>query len=173
MLSFGLEAGARARVNQRFNRLEVLFAAASAQENDNNQHGLSACADTDADADTSAVSPAARHFCVPCPRRAGNQIPLGIHACQDGPDRTAASPQTANVPAAAAATVQASRCRLRRLARFGFRSSTKGLDRRQAGRCSLEERRRAERFLPDRPGDNTPPLKPTEVYSATTRSFST
>ncbi|MDT4898590.1 MAG: hypothetical protein QOH25_3667 [Acidobacteriota bacterium] len=32
MLSFGLEAGARARVNQRFNRLEVLFSTGNAQE---------------------------------------------------------------------------------------------------------------------------------------------
>ncbi|HKR02364.1 MAG TPA: hypothetical protein VJT09_16935, partial [Pyrinomonadaceae bacterium] len=100
LISFGLEAGARARVNQRFNRLEVIFVVQPSQEGTARVSDVSTPAPTPTP--TPAPSPAPAPSPSPVPAQPETKSPSEATTATTVPSATAASPQTAKVPAAGA-----------------------------------------------------------------------
>jgi hypothetical protein len=156
MLSFGLEAGERARVNQRFNRLEVLFTAASAQEG---AAQISTIA-------TPTPTPAPLPLASPSPVTAAPETksPSESTPATTVPEANAASPQTVKVPAVAAATVAGiklppEKASPVRVPKFDKAPLIDG----KLDDAIWQNAAVLKDFYQIDPGDNTPPLKPTEV----------
>jgi hypothetical protein len=155
MLSFGLERGARARVNQRFNRLEVLFTAAGMQEG---------AAQVSTAAATPTPTPATSPSPSPVPAAPETKSPSESTPATTVPSATSASPQTAKLPATAAATVAGitlppEKASPVRLVKFDKPPVIDG----KLDDAVWQKAVVLKDFYQIDPGDNTPPLKPTEV----------
>src|SRR6266853_1256857 len=143
LLSFGLEAGAQARVSQRFNRLEVMFVTASVSSADAGTNQISV---------TSQPTPAASPS--PTPSATETKSPS---------TSTAASPQTSKAPTTAATmkgiTLPPEKLNPVRINKF---EKPPEID----GKLDDEAWKNAtvfKNFYQTSPGDNIAPSKPTEV----------
>jgi hypothetical protein len=160
VLSFGLEQGTTARVSQRFNRLEVIFTTHGYQEGAAQVSASATPTPTPAPASPAAASPSPS----PSPAPPETKSPSESTPATTVPSTTAASPQTAKVPAATAATVAGitlppEKSSPIRLAKFDKKPLIDG-------KLDDEVWKQAvvlKDFYQIDPGDNTPPLKPTEV----------
>jgi hypothetical protein len=103
VLSFALEGGAKARVNQRFNRLEVLFSVPGMQEGAAQVSSTATATPTPTPTPAPSSSPAPSPS--PVPATPETKSPSESTTATTVPSSTAASPQTAKVPVPAAATV--------------------------------------------------------------------
>src|SRR5215213_7666714 len=100
MLSFRLDAGARARVAQRFNRLEIIFETALPQEG--STQSVAEAAPTPTPTPTPTPAPVASPSPSPVPPE--TKSPTEATNATTVPSSTAASPQTAKAPAPPAVT---------------------------------------------------------------------
>ena len=162
-LSFGLERGARARVNQRFNRLEVLFTTPDAQEGAAQIATVATPTPTPTPAPVSAPPPSTS--ASPVPAAPETKSPSESTPAKTVPTSTAASPQTGNIPAPAAATVAGltlppEKAAPVRIPKFDKRPVIDGKLDDEIWKTAVV----LKDFYQIDPGDNTPPLKPTEVY---------
>ncbi|MDT4898591.1 MAG: hypothetical protein QOH25_3668 [Acidobacteriota bacterium] len=160
MLSFGLEAGAGARVNQRFNRLEVLFSTASAQE------GTAKVGSTLATTATPTPTPTPTPATTPSPSPVPPETksPSESTTATTVPAANAASPQTAKAPVPVAASVAGitlppEKASPVRLTKFDKAPVIDG----KLDDAVWQNATVLKDFYQIDPGDNTPPLKPTEV----------
>ena len=165
LLSFGLEAGTQARVSQRFNRLEVLFAAASQQEG-------AAQVSTASAAPTPTPTPAPAASTSPAPVASPSPVIVAPEAKSPSestpaatvPATNAVSPQTAKAPGVAASTVAGitlppEKASPVRLPKFDKKPVIDG----KLDDAVWQNATVLKDFYQIDPGDNTPPLKPTEV----------
>jgi hypothetical protein len=166
LLSFGLEAGTRARVSQRFNRLEVLFTAASQQE------GAAQVSTTASATPTPTPTPAPASSTSPAPVASPSPVtvapetksPSESTTATTVPAANAASPQTAKAPGVAASTVAGitlppEKASPVRLPKFERKPVIDG----KLDDAVWQSATVLKDFYQIDPGDNTPPLKPTEV----------
>jgi hypothetical protein len=159
LLSFGLEAGTQVRVSQRFNRLEVLFIAASQQ-----QEGAAQVSTTAASAPTPTPTPAPVASPSPVTVAPETKSPSESTPATTVPATNAASPQTAKAPGVAAATVAGitlppEKSSPVRLPKFEKPPVIDG----KLDDAVWQNAIVLKDFYQIDPGDNTPPLKPTEV----------
>ncbi|HEX8709616.1 MAG TPA: DUF5916 domain-containing protein [Pyrinomonadaceae bacterium] len=168
LLSFGLEAGTSARVNRRFNRLEVLFAVgdasgSSAGVETNGQEPAASPSATPSPSPAPAASPAAAPSAAasPSPSSPAAVSPSEASRATTVPSASSVSPQTANAPAAnrAGIALPTEKATPVRVPRFDKAPVIDGkLDEEiWASAAVLKD------FYQIDPGDNTPPSKPTEV----------
>ncbi len=158
MLSFRLDAGARARVAQRFNRLEIIFETAVPQEGSTQSVAEAAPKPTPTPTPAPVASPS------PSPAQPETKSPTENTNATTVPSSTAASPQTALAPAPPAATVAGltlppEKANPVRVPKF---DAVPVID----GKLDDEVWKQAvvlKDFYQIDPGDNTAPSKPTEV----------
>jgi hypothetical protein len=154
LLSFGLEPGARARVHQRFNRLEVLF---TAQEGTGQVAAIATPTPTPAPVPAPAASPS------PVPAEPEKKSPSESTPATTVPEANAASPQTVKVPAASAVvagiTLPPEKASPVRVPKFERAPVIDG----KLDDAIWQSATVLKDFYQIDPGDNTPPLKPTEV----------
>jgi hypothetical protein len=153
VLTFHLEDGARARVVQRFNRLEILFET---------QEGAKQLVASPAPTPTPEPTPVASPSPSPAPPE--TKSPTENTNATTVPSATAASPQTAKAPAPPAATVAGLTLPPEKAGPVSVPKFTAVpvID----GKLDDEVWKQAvvlKDFYQIDPGDNTPPLKPTEV----------
>jgi hypothetical protein len=157
VISFQLERGARARVNQRFNRLEVLFAM---QEASTTQVATTA---QPSPTPTPTPTPAPAPNPSPSPAPPETKSPSESTPATTVPSPTAASPQTANVAAAtktvASITLPPEKASPVRIPKFDQKPVIDG----KLDDAIWQQAVVLKDFYQIDPGDNTPPLKPTEV----------
>ncbi len=163
LLSFGLEAGTQARVSQRFNRLEVLFAVASQQEGAA-QISTASATPTPTPAPAAASSPAPVASPSPVVVAPETKSPSESTPAATVPATNAASPQTAKAPGVAASTVAGitlppEKASPVRLSKFEKPPVIDG----KLDDAVWQNANVLKDFYQIDPGDNTPPLKPTEV----------
>jgi hypothetical protein len=159
-ISFGLEKGARVRVNQRFNRLEVLFTVQEGTQTSPSQISADA-----APKPTPTPTPAPTPIPSPSPAPPETKSPSESTPATTVPSATAASPQTANVAAANTRTVAGivlppEKANPVRIPKFDKSPVIDG----KLDDAIWQQAVVLKDFYQIDPGDNTPPLKPTEVY---------